>query len=418
MPRFKAQSVKGMADILPSQADKWEYFKGIAFPLLSIFGFKHLETPILEEIKLFRRSVGQSTDIVSKEMFTLTTKGGDRLALRPEYTAGVVRAYIEHGMSSQPQPVKVFSLGPLFRYEQPQSGRFRQFHQLNLEAIGSSEAALDAEMIAITGQILSNLGIQKINVQVNSIGCAKCRPDYINLLIEHYRGKSRNICADCRRRMKSNPLRLLDCKNSKCSRLAVGAPSAVDHLCRDCHDHFKEVLEFLDELDAPYNLNPLLVRGLDYYTKTVFEFWPEDKNNFSLASGGRYDDLVELLGGKPTPAVGIALGIERILEMAELKLERESIDVFLAQLGGLAKKKALKLFLELQAQGFKVDSNLSKNSLKSQLKTANRVRAKYALILGQKEALEESIILRNMESGVQEVIALDKIVQALKKKLK
>lgn len=417
--KIKIQSVKGMPDILPESQEKWDFFIQEANRVLKSFNFRKIITPILEDIKLFKRGVGSGTDIVEKEMFRLTTKGGDRLALRPEGTAGTVRAYINNGMNVKPKPVKLYYIGPMFRYEQPQAGRLRQHHQLGFEIIGSREAVIDAEIIAIGWQILQNLKIKALNIQINSIGCPKCRPDYIILLQEYYRRKSRSICYDCRRRLRSNPLRVLDCKNPKCIRLATQAPNTVDSLCGECHDHFRETLEFLDELDLPYALNSRLVRGLDYYTKTVFELWPDGEDGFSLGSGGRYDNLVELLGGSDTPAAGMSMGIERIIErIKDIALEREPVDVFLAQLGVLAKMKSLKLFLELEQRGIKTAEAFAKNSLKSQLKLANRLEAKYTLILGQKEALEGSIILRNMETGVQETLGLDKIIEELNKKIK
>jgi len=417
------QIVKGMNDILPPEQKFWEFFLTTAIAALKMFSFLKIDTPILEFEELFKRGVGASTDIVEKEMFSFVTKGRDKVALRPEGTAGVARAYIENGMSSWPQPVKLFYYGPMFRYEKPQLGRRRQFHQLGAEIIGSSDPVSDAQIIALSWQILDNLGLQNLSIQINSVGCLKCRGEYRNLFTDSLCAKVGNLCADCKNRFKKNPWRILDCKEVRCQRLTSSSPIQVDYLCSECHDHFRSVLEFLDESDLPYALNPKLVRGLDYYTKTVFEFVTQEKNAGAILGGGRYDDLIEFLGGRSAPAVGMSMGIERIIEIMKQnkikpRVEDFKIDVFLAQLGDLPKKKALKLFLDLEKEGFKVAEAFSKNSLRSQLAIAEKLKIPYALILGQKEALDGNVILRNLSSGVQEFFPLCKIIEVIKKRIK
>ncbi len=421
-PLFAAP--KGMQDILGEEEHYWQDLQRVVKEEAQSFNFKKIDTPILEDIRLFQRATGETTDIVEKEMFELTTKGGHSLALRPEFTPSVIRAYLENGLYAQPLPVKLYSLGPVFRYAQPQAGRFRQFHQFNFEIIGDKAPVLDAQLISLFWGILEKLKLKNLNIQINSIGCGQCRPAYERVLKDYYQRNLSKLCSDCRRRLKKNPLRLLDCKEDKCRLLANNAPQIVDHLCEECHDHFKDVLELLDELELPYILNPSLARGLDYYTKTVFEVWPQEKDErqISLGGGGRYDLLVELLGGRDTAAVGFAGGIERIIDLMKAqKVEPAKVapsQVYLAQLGEAAKKRALKLFKTLIGAKIKVAENFSKDSLKSQLRTANRLGVRICLILGQKETLEETIIIRDMTTGVQEVVDIKKIVGEVKKRLK
>jgi len=414
---FKAP--KGMKDVLPEEQKYWQFVSNAVEPLIQDYGFKRIDTPILEESQLFAKGTGPTTDIIQKEMFSLRTKGGDRLSLRPEFTPNICRAYLEHGMNSLPQPIKLYSFGPVFRYDRPQTGRLRQFNQFSIEVIGTKNPIIDAQIIQLSWKIFEKLGLNKnLTIQINNIGCPKCRPDYIKLLLQYYKNKIRQLCGDCRTRLNKNPLRLLDCKEAVCHRLMADVPQSVDNLCSECHDHFKCVLEYLDELNLPYELNYRLVRGLDYYTKTVFEFYPEP----SFGGGGRYDGLIETLGGRETPAVGVALGVERMIaeiEKQKIKItEPQKPQIFLAQLGTLGKRKAIKLFDALQQEGIKTAESFSRDSLKTQLRIAVKLEAKYTLIVGQKEALEESIILRDMSTSVQEVFAINKIVPELKKRLK
>lgn len=420
--KMRFQAPRGTFDILPEEQKYWERIRSTVKQIVTAYGFLRIDTPIFENTQLFMRGTGLFTDIVQKEMYILRTKGGDYLALRPEFTPGIVRTYIEHGMKSWPQPVKLFSIGPVFRHEKPQAGRFRQFHQFNLEIIGEGGALNDALLIQLVFLIFKKLGIKGFTLQINSIGCFHCRPDYRKLLIDYYRKQRRRLCCHCRERLKLNPLRLLDCKEEKCRQLANNAPQVIDHLCEECHAHFKEVLESLDELGIPHVLNSHLVRGLDYYTKTVFEFRLEGPNPIELAGGGRYDGLVELLGGKPTPAVGVAGGIERVisaLKSQDVKVGQESSPrIFLVQLGELSRRRSLRLFEELRKKGLKVAEALGKDSIKSQLKVADKLGADLALILGQKEALENSIIIRDMKSGAQETVPIERVIKEIKRRLK
>lgn len=420
------QAVKGMRDILPAEEFVWDYVLDKAGKLCKEFGFGKIEIPILEHSELYKRGVGQTTDVVEKEMFSFKTQGGDEVSLRPEGTAGVVRAYIENGMNKWSQPVKLYYEGPMFRYENPQMGRYREHHQFGFEILGDGSPAIDAQVIYLAWKIFQKMGIKNITIQANSIGCKECRPIYKNLLNDYYEMKINKLCLDCKRRLTRNPLRLLDCKEEKCMRVASSAPQIIDHLCEECHNHFKNALEFLDELELPYVLNSNLVRGLDYYTKTVFEIWSDgmdmESRQSSLGGGGRYDDLTKHLGGEYTPAVGFSFGIERVVEFLlkngfnpEQRIEKE---VFLVQLGNLARKKILKLFDELIDKNISVGESMGRNSVKSQLRIANKFSSKLALIVGQKEAIDNTVIIRDMGSGMQEIVKMEELADEVKKRLK
>ncbi len=425
MQKLKLQTLSGMHDILP---DNQPYLKKVQKSLEGIvnyYGFQKIETPILEQAEVFSKSAGLTSDVVEKEMYAFKTKGGDLVALRPEHTPGIVRSYIEHGMFTLPQPVKLWALGPCFRHDRPQKGRYRQFLQASIEVLGEKNASVDGQIIQMSYDILKDLSFKNISIEVNSIGDSECRPYFKKILTTYFKSKKSSLCSDCQRRLKENPLRLLDCKEEKCQQVKSGAPQIVDHLCEACHAHFKQVLEFLDELELPYTLNPYLVRGLDYYTKTVFEIVEKSEVGMqygALASGGRYDGLVKLLGGRDTPACGVGIGISRIMELMaekEIKVDvkKEEAQIFLAQLGQLAKRKSLKLFEEFRAAKIPVAESFSKDSLRSQLSAANKMGIKWVLIFGQKEALEDFIILRDMDSGVQKEIKLDKVVEEMKEKV-
>lgn len=419
------QAPKGFHDILPQDQKYWERLRKVVKTLAAEYGFKRIDPPIAEDSGLFLKTLGLTSDVVEKQTFTFKTKGGDSLTLRPEGTAGVMRAYIEHGLSVLPQPLKLYYFGPMFRYEQPQAGRYRQFYQFGFEVIGEADPVIDAQLLKVFYGVYSELGIKGLTAQINSIGCKVCRPQYRSLLKDYYRNKVGKLCADCRRRFKENPLRLLDCKDEKCQLFKNQAPHAVDHLCQECHDHFKSVLEFLDELELPYALNPFLVRGLDYYTKTVFEIWSDSAQTqaAALGAGGRFDDFIEVLGGKSTPAVGAAGGAERtinLMKAQEIKVPSAGVrpKVFLIQLGDAAKKKSLVLFEEFRKAGLAPAEAFSKQSIKAQLRIADKMGAQISLILGQKEVMDGNIILREMTSGVQEIIPLEKILSEVKKRLK
>jgi len=437
--RSKFQSPTGMHDILPENQKYYKRIYDVVSNIADFYGFGKIDTPIVEETELFSKGIGLATDIVKKQMYTLKTRGGDSLALRPEGTAPIARAYIENGMQSRPQPLKLWYFGPFFRYERPQAKRYRQFWQFGFEALGEKSPVIDAQIIQIFYNILQELKLKNLLVEVNSIGDSQCRPYYKKLLASYFRTREASLCFDCKRRLRENVLRILDCKEEKCQPIKAEAPQILDHLCDECRAHFKEVLEFLDEIEIPYNLNPYLVRGLDYYTKTVFEIFLEKTNNeevsqnalaggparnatLSVAGGGRYDKLIKLFRGKETPACGAAAGIERIIDLMKsqkIKLPSETEpQIFLAQLGGLAKRKSLKLLESFRKSKIKVAESFGRDSLNAQFNRADKLGVKYTLILGQKEALEEVVIIRDMKTGKQETVKLDKVVEKMKKRLK
>lgn len=420
------QLLRGFKDILPEEEKYWQHVLKAVHKIANQYGFLKIETPILEETSLFVRTVGKETDIVNKEMYNFVDQGGDAVSLRPEATASIARAYIDHGMMSLPQPVKLYYEGPMFRRESPQSGRFRQFHQFGFEVLGSGSPAADAQAILAAYLLCLDIGFKPdaISVQLNSIGCDICRGEYKKELIGYYKTKKKFLCGDCKRRLARNPLRILDCKAEGCRALRQDAPQILDWLDDECKAHFMAVLEFMDSLEVSYVLNPYLVRGLDYYTRTVFEIWmsqKEDAAQSALGSGGRYDNLVESLGGQSAPAFGFAFGIERIityLKSLEVKVRKKKIpEVFLAQIGQQAKIKAMKLFERLRKDGILVYENFSKDSLKSQLELANKYKVRFAVIIGQKEVLDGTVLLRDMDAGIQEIVNYEKVEMELKKKL-
>lgn len=424
--QFPVNKPRGTQDVLPEQQMYWEYVVETAKSFFYGWNFQRIDTPLFEETALFTRGVGEETDIVSKEMYELKPRGGTGYALRPEGTAPVARAFIEHGMRAWPQPVKLFYVGPFFRYERPQKGRWRQLHQFGAEVFGSASAVTDAELIFLTDLLLKRLGLEQYEVHLNSLGQADERGVYIKLLKEHYRRNRQKLCKDCKERLVKNPLRLLDCKEEKCQQLASTAPRLLDHLTEESRKHFEGVLSLLDELEVRYVVKPSLVRGFDYYTHTVWEFVPqvaegEAGQQSTLSAGGRYNGLVKMLGGKDTPGVGFASGIERIID--QLKIEGVELtvadkpQVFIAQLGQRAKREALMLSQLLQEARVPFASSLDRDGMQAQLRSADRVGAKWALIIGQKEALDKTVIFRNMESGMQEVVPQDKVVEELKKRL-
>ena len=422
--KIKIQAPKGVHDILPEEQKYWEKIYAVVNQVLPSYGFKRIDVPVFEDARLYIRGTGSSTDIVQKEMYTFKKGDAELFALRPEFTPGIVRAYIEHGMKNFPQPVKLYTTGPLFRHDKPQAGRFRQFYQIDWEIIGDGSAVSDVQIIQVFISILKKLNLKKYILYINSIGCPICVPKYKKVLISYYKQHLSGVCSDCQRRFKDNPLRLLDCKNIKCEHLVQKAPQMLDYLCEECHKHFKEVLEYLDDLEIPYQLNPQLVRGLDYYTKTVFEFYDDVKTVSSqgaLMGGGRYDNLVEMFKGRSTPGVGAAAGIERLINVAkkqDVKLvEKEKPKVFLIQLGDMGRKKCLKLFEEFQLKGIKVGEAFSKPSIKAQLKVADKEGVEWTLIMGQREALEDTIIIKDMKTGAQETIRLDRIINEIKKRI-
>ena len=414
---------RGTFDILPPDQVYWNYVEEKAASICQLYGYQPLSTPIFEDSRLFTRTVAGGTDIVDKEMYTFKDKGGQELALRAEGTAPVCRAYLEHGLFNLTQPVKLYYIEPTFRYERPQAGRYRQHHQFGFEALGDADPILDAEVIEMAHQFFFSLGFSGFSIQLNSIGCKHCQPRYLEVLKQHYSDYTDRLCPDCKIRLDRNLLRLLDCKNDSCQEIAKTAPKITDYLCHECQLHFQSVQKYLGILNIPFRLNHRLVRGLDYYTRTVFEVEPLEKGGQStLGGGGRYDNLLEELGGKPIPAVGFATGIERII----LNLERHKISVpalpkpiaFISHLGEEARIEAVKLASELRKAGFAIILATGDKSLKGQMRQANSLDSNYAIIIGEQEVKNQNIMLRDMKSGEQETIPLAETAQTLERKQK
>lgn len=413
------QAARGTQDILPPEQPYWRYLEKAIAEITRLYGYQRIDTPTFEETSLFTRSVGEGTDIVDKEMYTFDDKGGKSLTLRPEGTASVCRAYVQHGMANLPQPVKLYYIASVFRYDRPQAGRLREHHQFGCEAIGDDDPALDAEVIDMAWNFYKSIGLEKINLQLNSIGCKACRPQYLTNLKEYYKQYAAQLCNDCQNRLEKNPLRLLDCKQESCQGFAENAPHGIDRLCPDCAAHFKQLQKYLGLLQIPFQLNHRLVRGLDYYTRTVFEIQPEVEGGQStIGGGGRYDGLIEELGGKATPAIGFATGMERVI----LNLKKENINVpgvsalqvYIAYLGDAARDEAIKLTANLRRAGISTAVSSGSKSLKSQLRQANTLGALYTVIIGEEEVKAGTAALRHMADATQETIAIGDLAGKLK----
>lgn len=405
---MKLKAINGFKDILPDEVTRWQRIEHIARDIFHRFGFREIRLPIMEETELFARSIGQSTDIVEKEMYTFVDKG---ITLRPEATASLLRAFIEHGMHVQ-QPVnRLYTIGPMFRHERPQKGRLRQFHQINAEVIGAREPLVDAEMMAMGQQLLTELGLTA-SLEINSLGCPACRPAYRERLITYLRKYNEQLCTDCRRRTETNPLRVLDCKNRQCRELVQDAPSILDSLCDECRRHFAQVRDALDRLKAEYSVNRFMVRGLDYYTRTTFEFIAHNLGAQSaVGAGGRYDGLIRDLGGPELSGIGFAMGIERlVLLMQENKNTGSEFlpatDIYIAALGEEATLFGSTLVHALRQAGVYADMDYSGRSLKAQMKLAGRLNSRFTLIIGDQELESGTAILRNMENQDQQNFSL------------
>jgi len=417
------ESPKGMRDLMNEEYYAFQGFFEKAQEVAVYYGFKPIETPIMEHEAIFTTSIGGGTDIVDKEMYTLKTKGKDHLALRPEHTAPLMRAYIEHGMQSMPQPVMWYQYGPSFRHDNPQRGRFRQFWQFDLDALGNEKSIMDALVIKAAMSILEEAGAKNLSIDINSIGDKECRNVYLKELVSYYRKHLNQLPAIDRERLKVNPLRILDSKEEKTKEINEGAPDSISFLCPACKKHFKEVLEFLEEMEIPYNLNKNLVRGLSYYTRTVFEIIEEENTEegtpLTLAAGGRYDYLGKQLGAKKEiPAVGISIGVDRIVASPWYKKLSPRIikkpKICFIQLGLEAKLKSLNIIETLRKAHMPIIQSLSKDSLGAQLSIAEKLGIPYALIFGVKEAIDNSVIVRNMSNRSQETVKLDKLLEYLK----
>ena len=410
---------RGTSDILPKEQAFWRYIEQKAVNVCQLYGYERIDVPAFEDTRLFSRSIGEETDIVEKEMYTFEDRSGNKMTLRPEGTAPVCRAYLEHGLHNLPQPVKLYYFAPIFRYERPQAGRYRQHYQFGYEAIGNDDPVIDAQVIDMAWQFFLSLGLRHLSLNLNSIGCRKCRPGYITALKNYYANHTEELCPDCKTRLKRNPLRLLDCKKPLCQQIASSAPKSIDYLCQQCDQHFNRLKTYLELLGIPFIVNPYLVRGLDYYTRTVFEIQPETEGAQSaLGGGGRYDDLIEELGGKSTPAIGFAAGIERII----LNLKKQNVpipplprpQVFIAHIGDEATDEAIKLASNLRQSGIGVIESVGSKSLKAQLRQANTLGAHHTVIIGEQEVKAGTVILRDMTTSQQKTIPVAELQRLLR----
>ncbi|MGE0687838.1 MAG: histidine--tRNA ligase [Dehalococcoidia bacterium] len=413
MPELKAP--RGVDDLLPADQPYWRWLRETATRVAESYGYGEIQTPVFEHAGVWLRPGAEGTDVVDKEMYRFEDRGGDDLVLRPEGTAGVVRAYLEHGMASQPQPVRLFYFIDVFRYDRPQAGRYRVHHQFGVEAIGDGDPALDAEVIDLLATFYRELGLRDYTVLLNSIGDGNCRPQYIEKLREYYADKIESMCADCKRRYDINPLRLLDCKNEPCQPYKAGAPRLVDNLCDPCREHFDTVKSLLNALGITYELDPLLVRGLDYYTRTAFEIQPAIEGSQSaMGGGGRYDGLVEQLGGKPTPGIGFGTGLERlIINLKRQGLEppeAKKLDAFIAVADRAAQGRAMSVASSLRDAGLSVMVGAAGRSLKAQMRQANSFAAGAALVIGSQELANGTVAFRDLATGLQETLTPEEVV--------
>ncbi|MGI6225126.1 MAG: histidine--tRNA ligase [Peptococcales bacterium] len=415
---------RGTNDILPGEVEKWQYIEKVAREVSSLFGYQEIRTPIFEHTELFLRGVGETTDIVEKEMYSFFDRGERNITLRPEGTASTVRAFLENKIYADPQPTKLYYIGPMFRYDRPQAGRYRQFHQFGIEVFGSHHPSVDAEVIGLACTYLERLKLKGIKVHVNTVGCPKCRPKHHQSLLEYFADRKDNLCKTCQDRLQKNPLRILDCKNMTCQELSINAPTTQSASCPDCQGHFHQVLNYLDLMGIDYSVDPRLVRGLDYYTHTAFEILVEGIGAQSaICGGGRYNGLIEQCGGKPLPGIGFAMGMERLL----LTLGSEGIDlsnlsfkpdVYIAAIGGKSEEMAFKIAIELRRKGISAEKDYLGKSLKAQMKAADRFNVKYTVILGEEELNANKVLIRNMTTSEQEEIDISDLISHLERGLR
>ncbi len=411
MELIKAQ--KGTQDLLPAQTEKWQVVEDVMRSEAKIHGFGEIRTPVFEDTRLFQRSVGETTDVVQKEMYTFNDKGGRSVTLRPEGTAGAVRAMLEHGMYNDGLPLRLSYFTSCYRYENTQAGRLREFHQFGLEVFGTQSPMADAELIGTAKSIFSRLGVRNLKLEINSIGCPDCRAKYYEALRAYFSDYRDQLCETCQGRLERNPMRILDCKSPVCSKIAAGAPRMLDYLCDDCRTHFESVKTYLDAINIEYTVNPSIVRGLDYYTKTVFEFVSDDLGAQStVCGGGRYDGLVEEMGGQPMPALGFGLGMERLMMILDAQKvefpEPETCDLFIGALGDAARLEAFKLAHSLQEYSISAACDINDRGLKAQMKYADKIAAKYSLVLGDDELATKKAVVKNMKTGEKSKIDLSK----------
>lgn len=401
---------RGTKDILPDTSGYWRHVEVLARDICRLYGYQEIRTPVFEHTELFLRGIGETTDIVEKEMYTFNDRGGRSITLRPENTAAAVRAYLEHKLYADAQPTKLFYIGPMFRYDRPQAGRFRQFHQFGVEAIASPGPVIDAEIIMLAIDFFHKLGLSDLKLYINSVGCPVCRPVYRQKLQEFLKPKLAQLCSDCQSRLDRNPMRILDCKNENCTKLTQGAPQITDCLCPECKSHFNELKSLLAGAGVDFILNPRLVRGLDYYTKTAFEiqYAPLGAQS-AICGGGRYDGLIEECGGQPTPAIGFAMGLERVMLALEkqnlLPVITQGIDAFIAPMEAKAQVMAFRVLTSLRRAGLTCDMDFMGRSLKAQMKQANKLSSRFVVIIGESEIANGEVTLKNMQTGKQQSIS-------------
>lgn len=417
MATLKVQRPKGTQDVVPSQIYKWNTVEGIVKDTASAYGFREIRIPTFEDTALFVRSVGDTTDVVQKEMYSVTAKGDADFSLRPEGTAGTIRALIENGILNEGFPQKVFYVLSCFRHEKPQAGRLREFHQFGVEMAGTKDPRADAEVISLAKSIIDTAGLRGIKLFINSIGCPECRAKYHAALKEYFAGRADELCDTCRGRLEKNPMRILDCKSPVCSEIAEGAPVILDYLCEDCREHFEKLQQYLTAMDIKFEINPKIVRGLDYYTKTVFEFVTTDIGaQGTVCGGGRYDGLIETLSGKPCPALGFAMGLERlILTMEKQGLDfaaEDTCDIYIASMGEAASVKAMQMCAELRADGVSAECDVVGRGLKAQMKYADKLGAKFSVVLGDSELESQTAELKNMQTGEKVTLPIDERFKA------
>ncbi len=413
------QAIRGTGDVLPNDSHRWQYVEKTMLETARLFGFREIRTPVFEHTELFVRSVGDTTDVVQKEMYTFDDNGGRSITLRPEGTAGAVRAFLEHGLHNEALPQKVSYVTSCYRYEKPQAGRLREFHQFGVECFGAAEPAADAEVISLAASAFDALGIKNLSLEINSIGCPECRAKFYDALRTYFSSKQDELCETCKGRLERNPMRILDCKSPVCKSIAEGAPTVLDYICDDCRDHFEKTKAQLTAMGIDYTVNPTIVRGLDYYTRTVFEFVSGDLGAQStVCGGGRYDGLVEQMGGPKTPALGFAVGLERLIMIMDAqKCEfpaTKPCDVYIAPMGDGASAMAAKLAKMLRAEGFFAETDIVGRGLKAQMKYANKIGAKYTVVLGDDEIAAHKANLKCMETGEQTEVSLpDGLISAV-----
>jgi histidyl-tRNA synthetase len=411
-------AVRGFKDILPNETGRWQYIEAKARDIFSSFGFREIRVPILEKTDLFTRGIGEATDIVEKEMYTFLDRGEEYLTLRPEATASVIRAYLEHSLHAAEPVAKLYTIGPMFRRERPQKGRFRQFHQIDVELLGLDDPRTDAEIMLMLVHFLKSVGLPDPRLEINSLGCVSCRPSFRKAVTDFLGGREDRLCGDCQRRLATNPLRIFDCKNEPCSVIIADAPQLPDFLCQGCRDHFLKVQDSLNVFGLSFRINPRMVRGLDYYAKTTFEVTTDFLGaQNAIVGGGRYDGLVKELGGPDIPGIGFAIGFERLLAMIPEGLESFDVppDLFIAALGEEAQRLAFRLCNHFRLNGVRTEMDYSGKSLKSQMKRADKFQCSLTLILGEREIREGKAEVRNMRQGTQETVSLDGIEETILK---